>query len=132
VLRTALTIPTPASWTRGAGHRCVADGDARDDMLDLLKNAKDETIACWRSPGSCGSPGSMSTVCPGPPWPTSRCCRLGVEAGRAETGTGRPGNLPVPGCAGTGQGILHNEALKAEAQAAIDRITPKLPKDGKR
>ena len=60
----------------GAGDRRVADGDgARRHAGTRAERRRTRPIASWRSPGSCGSPGSTSTACPGPPWPTSRCCR---------------------------------------------------------
>jgi hypothetical protein len=40
--------------------------------------------------------------------------------------------FPCQGALDLASGLLQNDALKAEAQAAIDKITPRLPKREKR
>jgi hypothetical protein len=106
---------------------------ARDDMLGLVQDAKDEShrllafaglvrvtsLDVYRLPRAAVADFKMLS---GLAWrPEEQKLILGALA-----------TFPCQAALELAKGLLQNEALKAEAQAAIDKITPRLPKDGKR
>ena len=134
VLRTALTDPD--AGVVDAAARAIAawpTATARDDMLGLLKNAKDETHRLLAFAGLVRLAGLDVNRLPGAA--VADLKMLSDLAWRPEEQKlvlGALATFPCQDALELARGLLHNEALKAEAQAAIDRITPKLPKDGKR
>jgi len=77
---------------------------ARDDMLELVREAKDETHRLLAFAGLVRLVTlDVNTAARGGRRRPQDAVGLGVEAGRAETGIGRARHLPVPGGAGPGQ-----------------------------
>jgi HEAT repeat protein len=134
VLRTALT--NPDADVVDAAARAIAawpTATARDDMLDLLKNAKDETHRLLAFAGLVRLTGLDVNRLPGAA--VADLKMLSDLAWRPEEQKlvlGALATFPCQDALEMARAFLHNEALKAEAQAAIDKITPKPPKDGKR
>ncbi|MFO7695029.1 MAG: HEAT repeat domain-containing protein [Vicinamibacterales bacterium] len=106
---------------------------ARDDMLKLVKTAKDETHRLLAFAGLVRLAGlDVNRL------PEAAVADLGMLSGLAwrpeeqKLVLGALAAFPCQDALALARGFLQNEALKAEAQAAIDKITPKLPKDAKR
>jgi hypothetical protein len=134
VLRTALTDPDPG--VADAAARAIAawpTATARDDMLKLVRESKDETHRLLAFAGLVRLVSLDAHRLPeaavadlkglsGLAWrPEEQKLILGALAA-----------FPCQDALNLANGFLSNEALKAEARAAIDKITPKLPKDMKR
>jgi hypothetical protein len=134
VLRTALE--DPSTGVVDASARAIAawpTATARDDMLKLAREAQDETHRLLAIAGLVRLAGLDINRRPeavvadlkllsGLAWrPEEQKLILGALA-----------TFPCRDALELAKGFLENEALKAEAQAAIDKITPKLPKTEKR
>lgn len=134
VLRKGLEDADPA--VADASARAIAawpTAAARDDMLALVKSGKDEThrllafgglvrlvsADTWRLPEAAVADLKMLS---GLAWrPEEQRLVLGTLAA-----------FPCQAALDLANGFLNNEALKAEARAAVDKITPRLPKTDKR
>jgi hypothetical protein len=134
VLRKGLEDPDAA--VADASARAIAawpTAAARDDMLALVRSGKDEThrllafgglvrlvsADAWRLPEAAVA--DLKTLS-GLAWrPEEQKLVLGALAA-----------FPCQAALDLANGFLTNEALKAEAQAAVDKITPRLPKNEKR
>jgi len=134
VLRTALQDADPG--VVDAAARAIAEwptATARDDMLKILRESKDETHRLLAFAGLVRLVSLDANRLPeaavadlkglsGLAWrPEEQKLILGALAA-----------FPCQDALTLAGVLLQNDALKAEAQAAIDKITPKLPKDGKR
>jgi hypothetical protein len=134
VLRTALQDADPG--VVDAAARAIAGwptATARDDMLEILRESKDETHRLLAFAGLVRLVSLDANRLPeaavadlkglsGLAWrPEEQKLILGALAA-----------FPCQDALTLAGVLLQNDALKAEAQAAIDKITPKLPKDGKR
>jgi len=119
-----------------AAARAIAEwptATARDDMLKILRESKDETHRLLAFTGLVRLVSLDANRLPeaavadlkglsGLAWrPEEQKLILGALAA-----------FPCQDALTLAGVLLQNDALKAEAQAAIDKITPKLPKDGKR
>jgi hypothetical protein len=134
VLRTALRDADPA--VVDAAARAVAawpTGTARDDMLKLVRESKDETHRLLAFAGLVRVVGlDVHRL------PEAAVADLKMLSGLAwrpeeqKLVLGALAAFPCQDALDMAGGLLQNDALKAEAQAAIDKITPRLPKDGKR
>ena len=79
---------------------------ARDDMLKILRESKDETHRLLAIGGLVRLVSLDANRLPeAAVADLKEAVGLGVEAGRAETDTWRPGRVPVPGRAGPGQRV---------------------------
>ena len=134
VLRKGLEDPDAA--VADASARAIAawpTASARDDMLALVRSGRDETLRllafgglvrlvsadAWRLPEAAVAD---LTSLSGLAWrPEEQKLVLGALAA-----------FPCQAALDLANGFLTNEALKAEAQAAVDKITPRLPKNEKR
>jgi hypothetical protein len=134
VLRKGLEDPDAA--VADASARAIAawpTASARDDMLALVRSGRDETLRllafgglvrlvsadAWRLPEAAVA--DLKTLS-GLAWrPEEQKLVLGALAA-----------FPCQAALDLANGFLTNEALKAEAQAAVDKITPRLPKNEKR
>jgi len=106
---------------------------ARDDMLKLVRESKDETHRLLAFAGLVRLVSLDASRLP-----EAAVADLEMLSGlawRPEEQKLVLGALPAFPCAAAldlANGLLRNEGLKAEAQAAIDKITPRLPKSEKR
>jgi hypothetical protein len=134
VLRTALTDPDAV--VVDAAARAIAawpTATARDDMLGLVKNAKDETHRLLAFAGLVRLAGLDANRLPG-----AAVADLKMLSGLAwrpeeqKLVLGALATFPCQDALELARGFLQNEALKAEAQAAIDKITPRLTRTERR
>jgi len=129
-------LEDPSADVVDAAARAIAawpTATARDDMLKLARSAKDETHRLLAIAGLVRLAGLDDNRLPeaavadlkelsGLAWrPEEQKLVLGALA-----------TFPCQDALDLANGFLQNEALKAEAQAAIDKITAKLLKGGKR
>jgi hypothetical protein len=134
VLRTALEDADPG--VADAAARAIAawpTATARDDMLKLVRESKDETHRLLAFAGLVRLVSLDANRLPEAA--VADLKGLSGLAWRPEEQKlilGALGAFPCQDALNLANGFLHDEALEAEAQAAIDKITPKLPKDGKR
>ena len=106
---------------------------ARDDMLALVKTGKDETHRLLAF-------GGLVRLVSADTWrlPEAAVADLKVLSGLAwrpeeqKLVLGALSAFPCQSGLDLANGFLNNEALKAEAQAAVDKITPRLPKNERR
>ena len=134
VLRTALE-DADAGVVDAAARSIAAwpTATARDDMLKMVRESKDETHRLLAFAGLVRLVSMDASRLPeaavadlkmlsGLAWrPEEQKLLLGALAA-----------FPCQGALDLASGLLQNDALKAEAQAAIDKITPRLPKGEKR
>jgi hypothetical protein len=134
VLRTALDDPSAA--VVDAAARAIADwptATARDDMLKLVRDGKDETHRLLAFAGLVRLAGLEANRLP-----SAAVADLKTLSGLAWRPEERKlvlaalATFPCQDALDLARGFLQDEAVKAEAQAAIDKITPRLPKDGTR
>jgi len=134
VLRKALQDADPGVVDAAArGIAAWPTATARDDMLNLVRDAKDEThrllafgglvrvvsLDMWRLPEAAVADLKMLS---GLAWrPEEQKLVLGALA-----------TFPCQAALDLANGFMQNEALKAEAQAAIDRITTRLRRPERR
>ena len=134
VLRKALQDADPGVVDAAArGIAAWPTATARDDMLNLVKDAKDEThrllafgglvrvvsLDMWRLPEAAVADLKMLS---GLAW------RLEEQ----KLVLGALATFPCQAALDLANGFMQNEALKAEAQAAIDRITTRLRRPERR
>jgi hypothetical protein len=106
---------------------------ARDDMLALVKSGKDETHRLLAF-------GGLVRLVSADTWrlPEAAVADLKTLSGLAwrpeeqKLVLGALSAFPCQPGLDLAKGFLNDESLKAEAQAAIDKITPRLPKNEKR
>jgi hypothetical protein len=134
VLRTALEDADPG--VADAAARAIAawpTATARDDMLKLVRESKDETHRLLAFAGLVRLVSLDANRLPEAA--VADLKGLSGLAWRPEEQKlilGALGAFPCQDALNLANGFLHDEALEAEAQAAIDKITPKPPKDVKR
>jgi hypothetical protein len=134
VIRAALADPD--AGVVDAAARAIAawpTATARDDMLGLVKDAKDETHRLLAFAGLVRLAGlDVHRL------PEAAVADLRALAGLAwrpeeqKLVLGALGAFPCQAALDLAGGLLQNDALKAEAQAAIDKITARMPKNEKR
>jgi HEAT repeat protein len=134
VLRKALE--DPSADVVDAAARAIAEwptATARDDMLKLARDAKDETHRLLAIAGLV----RLTSLDPNR-LPQAAVADLKQASGLAwrpeeqKLILGALTTFPCQDALDVAKGFLQNDALKAEAQAAVDKITPKLAKDEKR
>jgi hypothetical protein len=119
-----------------AAARAIAEwptATARDDMLKLVKESKDETHRLLAFAGLV-----RLTALDANRLPEAAVADLKMLSGLAwrpeeqKLVLGALGTFPCQAALDLANGFLQNDALKAEAKAAIDRITPRLQRPERR